>query len=88
MVHLKEEPFGTAKKFTWFTESGFSVSAISYGAIITSINVSTYRYLPTYYLQWFLQTEQTIKFSSLLGRYMVLTFHANPLDAQPSITKQ
>ncbi|KAG7304760.1 hypothetical protein JYU34_010116 [Plutella xylostella] len=40
MVQLKEELFGfKAKKFTWKTDSGFSVSVISYGATITSIQV-------------------------------------------------
>lgn len=44
MVKLNEEVFGTfkkdtVKKFTWTTESGFSLSAISYGAIIQSVKV-------------------------------------------------
>ncbi|CAK1542514.1 unnamed protein product [Leptosia nina] len=44
MVHLSEEKFGTfknepVKKFIWYTESGLSVSVISYGAIIQSIRV-------------------------------------------------
>ncbi|CAH2087835.1 unnamed protein product [Euphydryas editha] len=44
MVQLHEESFGTYKnekvrKFVWTTDSGFSVSVISYGAIIQSIQV-------------------------------------------------
>ncbi|KAM3966087.1 LOW QUALITY PROTEIN: galactose mutarotase [Aphomia sociella] len=44
MVTLSEEAFGTYKndavrKFTWTTKTGFSLSAISYGAIIQSIKV-------------------------------------------------
>ncbi|XP_059061047.1 galactose mutarotase-like [Achroia grisella] len=44
MVTLSEQPFGTfenepVRKFTWTTGSGFSVSAISYGAIVQSIKV-------------------------------------------------
>ncbi|CAH0718980.1 unnamed protein product, partial [Brenthis ino] len=44
MVQLNIEPFGTFKKepvkrFIWTTDSGFSVSVISYGAIVQSIEV-------------------------------------------------
>ncbi|XP_045504803.1 galactose mutarotase-like [Colias croceus] len=44
MVYLNQEDFGTfkneiVKKFTWRTDRGFSVSVISYGAIIQSIRV-------------------------------------------------
>ncbi|XP_050682886.1 galactose mutarotase-like [Leptidea sinapis] len=44
MVHLAEQHFGTfnnepVRKFTWSTDTGFSVSVISYGAIIQSIKV-------------------------------------------------
>ncbi|XP_046970953.1 galactose mutarotase-like [Vanessa cardui] len=44
MVQLHEEDFGTfrnepVRKFIWTTDSGFSVSVISYGAIIQSIEV-------------------------------------------------
>lgn len=44
MVNLKVEDFGTykgetIKKYTWKTNSGFSLSAISYGAIIQAIKV-------------------------------------------------
>ncbi|XP_039748310.1 galactose mutarotase-like [Pararge aegeria] len=44
MVYLYDEQFGSfkgevVKKFTWGTDSGFSVSVISYGAIVQSIKV-------------------------------------------------
>ncbi|XP_072945505.1 galactose mutarotase [Epargyreus clarus] len=44
MVHLIEQEFGTfkgepVKKFTWKSKSGFSVSVISYGAIVQAIEV-------------------------------------------------
>ncbi|CAG4990444.1 unnamed protein product [Colias eurytheme] len=44
MVYLTEQHFGSfnedpVKKFTWQTSNGFSVSVISYGAIVQSIKV-------------------------------------------------
>ncbi|CAG9571897.1 unnamed protein product [Danaus chrysippus] len=41
MVNLVEEQFGekNVRKFTWVTKTGFSVSVISYGAIIQAIKV-------------------------------------------------
>ncbi|XP_052744696.1 galactose mutarotase [Bicyclus anynana] len=44
MVYVYAEQFGTfngeaVKKFTWETDSGFTVSVISYGAIVQSIKV-------------------------------------------------
>ncbi|CAG4990429.1 unnamed protein product [Colias eurytheme] len=44
MVYLTEQEFGTindevVKKYTWRTDSGFSLSAISFGAIVQSLQV-------------------------------------------------